>query len=366
MRVLRCVDDGDKTPKGSIAILCGGVEDPARPGRPKPKSGEVEVRIWRLGSLASLARWTSSEGARWKGLDMTPEGKKGKGKEKSILSIFKPKRTNSTPMELKDEKSPDLLLAKAWSADWIKLDPASGGKSADVLSFSLRQQADDVYLAIATTSHILLHVGIVVPSGVSFRSTRKFYLPFAPSAMGLLEVLTPTGDPSLGIWISFATGMGGMASVIRNSDSAVLDFKPPSGQGGKGAEGWAEMQNIWSNGKELYSFSRGYETVVYPSPLQLPVATPPVIHTTWPREPISTLVVPDGDDLMMMTTSCAGEICTQRARVTKEGPYRLDFQDGTQIGEGRILPLAWGYVRDGVYVSIKEISDWRIVAIEKV
>lgn len=369
IRVLRCIEDGNKTPRGSVAILCGGHEDPNRPGKPRTKGGEVEVRIWRLGSLASLARWTAEMPMGWKGLDMVPISKKGKGKERSFFSSFSPKKAEKTSDPGIDPNSPAIRLATAWASDFLCLDSTTTGKPADVLDFSLRQRGGKVYIAIATTTHVLLHVGIIVTSGVSFRSTRKFYLPFPPTAIGLLDVLTPTGETSLGIWISFGSGgMGGsgVASVIRNSDSAVLDFKPPSGQGaGKGGGEWSGMQNVWTSGKEVYAFHRGGETMIYPSPLRLPISVPPVIHTTWPRTPLSSLVVPDGNDLLLITTSASGEICTQRARVIGEG-YQLNLQDGTAIGEGRILPLAWGYIRDGVYVSIKEMKEWRICAIEKV
>jgi hypothetical protein len=305
-----------------------------------------------------------AEGAKDKG--------KGKGKERSFFSPFRKASASAAVPAGNVLDDPTIPLAKAWSADWIRLDARTTGKSADVLAFSLRQQGETVYIAIATTTHILLHVGVVVPSGVSFRSTRKFYLPFAPAAIGLLEVFTPNGEPSLGIWISFSTGGMSMASVIRNSDSAVLDFSPPSGQGtGRGGStaavgsAWTEMQNVWTNGREVYAFHRGGETIVYPAPLRLPIAVPPIIHTTWPRTPLSSLIVPDGNDLLLITTSKEGEICTQRARANGEA-YILDLQDGTQIGEGRLLPLAWGYIRDGVYASVKEMKEWRICAIEKV
>lgn len=412
IRVLRCVEDeksgGGKTPRGSVMLLCGGQEDPKTPGQPKRKGGGVEVRVWRLGSLASLARWSAEREPGWKGLEMGPpplvESKKAptqaqaQGKGKGLFSAFKRTTSSDRPgvmspdtavssrgglaTTVPDPGVPGVQLARAWANDWLGLVGSTTGKPADILGATHRQHRDTMYIAISTTSHILLHVGQVSPSGITFRSTRKFYLPFAPSAIGLLDVSDDArevrgGETSLGIWVSFAGGGGGgggAASVIRNSDSAVLDFKPPSGQGrgkSKGSVEWTGVQSVRAKGREYYAFARGSETIVYPAPLRLPISEPPVMLTAWPRTPASSLVVPDGEDLVLMTTNEASEIVTQRARPTaaqvaaKAGGWQLDMQDGAILKGARVLPLAWGYLRDGLYASVKDGEEWRICALEK-
>jgi hypothetical protein len=286
IRVLRITEEEGKTPKGSVLVLCGGVEDPNSPGKPKVKGGEVEARVWKLGSLASLGRWSATLGDQWEGLDLTPPKKgKGKGKEKSTTPIVSGSRLRGDGSSTRPISQEELDLAKEWTAAHVSLPTSTSTKPADIISVATRTDEPEIFVAIATPSHVLLHIGQSSSSGFSFRMCKVFYLPFAPSRIGLLElgrnVIAPPNrgesrglsmddknqdlprrEPGvLGVYVSF----GNRACVIRTDNSAVVDFKPPSGRGDmKGGGEWGEMQAFMVGGTEMYLFTRGSETLVYP------------------------------------------------------------------------------------------------------
>jgi hypothetical protein len=405
IRVLRITAEEGRTPKGSALVLCGGAEDPNNPGKPKSKGGEVEARVWKLGSLASLGRWAVTLGESWEGLDLTPPPRKtskGKGKEKAPVNGAgaRPIAAGTTPGRPISEE--ELRMAKDWSSAFVSLPTSTSTKPADIISVATRTHEPEIYVAIATPSHVLLHIGQSSASGFSFRACKIFYLPMGPARIGLIELARnaivppsrresrdgldkdrPWPEPGiLGIYVSF----GSRACVIRSDNSAVVDFQPPSGRGrGRGGGEWGDMQPFRVHDTEMYLFTRGSETLIYPvgrgscaeveplltvqSPLRLPIATPPIVDTVWPEIPSSVLAVPDGskrDDagFTLVSTNPSGEICTQHAVSNGKGSFAMLNQEATIFGHAKMMPIAWE--GEEVYAALGgKDRNHRVVRLER-
>jgi hypothetical protein len=399
--VLRITAEEGRTPKGSALVLCGGVEDPNNPGKPKSKGGEVEARVWKLGSLASLGRWAATLGENWEGLDLTPPPKKtgkGKGKEKAPVNGAGARSIAAGTSPGRPISEEELRMAKDWSSAFVSLPTSTSAKPADIISVATRTHEPEIYVAIATPSHVLLHIGQSSASGFSFRACKIFYLPMGPARIGLIELarnaIAPLSrresrdslekdrtwpEPGiLGIYVSF----GSRACVIRSDNSAVVDFQPPSGRGrGRGSGEWGDMQPFRVHDTEMYLFTRGSETLIYPvsrnrwalltvqSPLRLPIATPPIVDTVWPEIPSSVLAVPDvskRDDagFTLVSTNPSGELCTQRAVSSSGGTFAMLNQEATIFGQAKMMPIAWE--GEEVYAALggKE-GNHRVVRLER-
>jgi hypothetical protein len=101
--------------------------------------------------------------------------------------------------------------------------------------------------------------------------------------------------------------------------------------------------------------------------LRLPIATPPIVSTSWPEVPRSVLALPDPSgraEFTLLSANPSGEFATQRAAAAGGGPFLLFQQQAVLFGPCRLLPMSWETEGD-VYMSAGgKDKDWKLVRLE--
>ncbi|WVQ97852.1 hypothetical protein IAU59_004968 [Kwoniella sp. CBS 9459] len=200
------------TPKGTIAVLCGGIEDSSKLSRPKRSSGS-ELRLYSLSSLISLARYAAMQPKSYAGIDLTPlVGGKGKGKSKdvewtmidrsSIGSLRHLSLTEPTPTA--GPALPASELPSAWSKDYTVLPSGSGsgaggkGSLSDVQLVATYTSQARVFIAVGSSTHVIIHGCFPPPvseegrGDLRFNASRTFYLPAQPTSISFIKL--PSND----------------------------------------------------------------------------------------------------------------------------------------------------------------------------
>ena len=260
MRLLRSLPGN----KGSVLVHCGGTEDGSS-GRPKK---DAEARIYKLESLHSLAKWTRAQ-TNYGGLELEVK-KKGKG-----LSLpFSKPETKRSPSDRAGEE-----LARAWAGNYTTL------SATNVLAVTTQITPNEINLGMATPNSIVVHTGTATPNGqFAFAAPQTFYIPFAPSSISFIEMeimgtlpevrqdnesslfewddaesIMDIGEATVGATLGvFCTFPGARGCVIRTGDSGVVELK----KGGRGE--WHPVQKVMSGDVEVYLFTRGSETFIFP------------------------------------------------------------------------------------------------------
>ncbi|WWD22135.1 hypothetical protein CI109_106624 [Kwoniella shandongensis] len=390
-------DDGDgdvqrgNPVRGSVMVLCGGIEDPNKPGKPKKGTG-AEVRVYKLENLTSLAQWSSIQHPSYTGIDLAPAPAlrgAGKGKGKEGIEWIKfgshglnlgPSPTSLRTLSLTDPPVPPRSdpnsnsLPLSWTKDHFVLpstastSSSASSSSSDGLTTAIFTSPERLFVAIATTTHIIIHGGFPTvgdPASCTFTASRSFYLPVPPSYVSFLRLpstnispntpsrslTTPlttttnrddaesvfeyedyassiyngrtpsmtsssTDPPSIGeeegedgkpAELGLYVSFGSRACLIRITDSTVLDFKlGKSGSGGKGD--WGAFETLLlEGGGEVYVMTRGKETFLFAAPFEIPSnCNTPLAQVLWPEAPLSISASVDYTPSPSSTSASAG------------------------------------------------------------
>ena len=270
MKLLRH-DGSNEAPRGTVLFHCGGIEDGST-GRPKK---DAEARVYKLDALLGLARWASQQDD-YEGLDLGAS-RKGKGKAFSIKGSFNSK----TPPKRTSASRQGEDLAVAWANEYNTLP----GDTTNVMSISTFIKPEEINIAVSTPNSIIVHVGTQTPAGpYTFAPPRPFYIPFTPTTFSFVELeiqgslpesredngsslfewddaesIMDIGEAVVGRTLGlFTTFTGARGCVIRTADSGVVELK----KGGRGE--WLQLQRVRSGEAEVYLFTRGAETFVFP------------------------------------------------------------------------------------------------------
>lgn len=273
MTLLKQDTSAGGTPRGTVLILCGGVEDSST-GRPKR---DAEARLFKLESLSSLAQWASLQYG-YEGLNLLPKKDKGKG----IASSFRSMSMGSGPsVKLPPMSEPNGVdLARRWAGDYTVL--PVGGKA--VLAMATHITSSEMAIALATPDSVVLHQGKVTQSGsFSFSPAKTFYIPFPPTTISIVELEIPGSVPEvtsdcssslfewdddrtestlgegvvgglLGLFVTFA---GARGCVVRTNDLRIVELK----KGGRGE--WLPAQKVTLVQGEIYVFTRGTSSFLF-------------------------------------------------------------------------------------------------------
>lgn len=266
------------TPRGSVLVLCGGTED-GQSGRPKK---DAEARVWKLESLASLARWTARQDVDYDGLELSAPKGKGKGVASGFRAFSRGgsgSGSASSSMVVNARQPNGYDLALRWARDYTVL--PSGNRP--VLAMTTHITVTEMSIALATPESIVLHSGRVTETAsYSFSPAKTFYIPFPPTTVSIVELEIPgslaesiddcssslfewDGDRSeyslgegvvggvLGLFITFS---GGRGCVIRTDDLKIVELK----KGGRGD--WLPVQKVRLPDSEAYTFTRGSSTFI--------------------------------------------------------------------------------------------------------
>lgn len=279
MTILKQDAGNGGTPRGSVLVLCGGSED-GQSGRPKR---DAEARVWKLESLASLARWSALQEVDYDGLELGPPKGKGKGVASGFRAFSRSvsssgSTSSSTNRTIRPPNGYDLALR--WSTDYTVL--PSGHQP--VLAMTTNITATEMSIALATPESIVLHSGRITETGsYSFSPAKTFYIPFAPTSVSIVELEIPgsvvsvesDGSSSLFEWDDdrsesslgegvvggvlglFITFSGARGCVIRTNDLKIVELK----KGGRGD--WLPMQKVRLPQGEVYTFTRGSSSFIF-------------------------------------------------------------------------------------------------------
>ncbi|WVQ84090.1 hypothetical protein IAT38_006235 [Cryptococcus sp. DSM 104549] len=267
--------NGGSTPRGTVLLLCGGAPDSSHPGRPKRGSG-AHVRLYKLESLVSLARWSALQAKGYAGLDMSSGsggggggsgggggGAGGLGRMGSLsgLGSFRGKgkgkgrmgsdewtmvdrwslnsSTNATSQASTSSPSSSPTpsgedLPRLWAADHTYLrtpssttqGPSSSKPSSDCLTTAVFRNQHRIFLAVGTGTQVVVHAGIPPDpdqpgssegDGCRFTGARTLYLPAPPVHLAFLQLpgndLTPDDSSS---------APGGYAGAEEEDDTTSL------------------------------------------------------------------------------------------------------------------------------------------------
>ncbi|OCF37536.1 hypothetical protein I316_00661 [Kwoniella heveanensis BCC8398] len=222
------------TPKGTIAVLCGGVEDSSRISRPKRSSGS-ELRLYSLSSMISLARYSAMQPKSYAGIDLSPVPTgKGKSKSKEIewTMIDRSSIGYLRSLSLLDPSPAPAFseLPLAWSKAYTLLPSSSGsgggsggkGGASDVQLLATYSSSARIFVAVGTSTHVVIHG--CYPSAfdeeergnLRFNASRTFYLPAQPVSISFIKL------PSYDLSIPQEQGVNGYGYVNEADDVASL------------------------------------------------------------------------------------------------------------------------------------------------
>lgn len=176
----------DGTHRGTVLVLCGGVED-GTSSRPKR---DAECRLYKLESLTSLAQWAAHQYG-YGGIDLLPKKDKGKGIASSFRSLSRGSSSSSTkPAGTVDPEG--INLARRWAAEYTVL--PVGDRA--VLGMATHTTKTEMAIALATPDSVVLHLGKVTSTGsFSFAPAKAFYVPFPPKTISIVELEIPGSIP---------------------------------------------------------------------------------------------------------------------------------------------------------------------------
>ncbi|WVF70031.1 hypothetical protein IAT40_004817 [Kwoniella sp. CBS 6097] len=232
------------TPKGTIAVLCGGVEDSSKISKPKRSSGS-ELRLYSLSSLISLARYSALQPKSYAGIGLCPIPAGGKGKDRSkeiewtmidrssIGSLRSLSLTDPTPAPASSE------LPLAWSKDYTLLPcggssgggGGKGGASSDVQLLTTFSSPARIFVAVGTSTHVVIHGCYPSPfeeeerGNLRFNASRTFYLPAQPSSISFIKLPSndlPIPQDAVGNGNGYEDGANDVSSLFSYDDRASI------------------------------------------------------------------------------------------------------------------------------------------------
>ena len=273
MKLIRIDRSKVEAPRGSVLFHCAGIED-GTSGRPKR---DAEARVWKLEVLIALAKWARQQ-TDYDGLDLAVS-RKGKARAFSLRGGFSNRSLPSNRQPSASRLGEDLAMA--WAGEFTSLP----GEATNVMSIATFLQPHELNIALSTPNSIIVHTGSQTSTGsYAFTPPKTFYIPFTPTSFAFVELeiqgslpdtrldnssslfewddaesIMDIGEAVIGRTLGlFVTFSGARGCVIRTADSGVVELK----KGGRGD--WLGLQKVGGGVEEVYAFTRGSETFIFP------------------------------------------------------------------------------------------------------
>lgn len=255
--------EGTRTPEGVLLMLVGAGKETDL-GKP----GVVDLRAYRLGSIASLARWVGVRQEAHPAMVMPGVEMVEKGKEKarepkhrpkssisSIRSLLRPSTPARTPSPSDDGEWQVVAedLAHRWASDWVSLSPQRHGVAlkchSDPIDPHRPERGSRTLIALVTKTDIHMY-STTTPDGHphEFTFVKTYYLPAPPKHVAFVQLdgaprrasvsarhpsyaedeysfafVTRNASSSLALYVSFGT----KACILRLADALVVELDLP-------------------------------------------------------------------------------------------------------------------------------------------